>query len=138
MHVLVAVDRSDPAREALEYAVAQHPGADLTLLHVIDLSGSMYGEYAHVSGDALVESRREEASALFEELRELTADHEGRVETDTVVGQPAQRIVSYAEEEGVDHVIVGSHGRSGVSRVLLGSVAELVARRATVPVTIVR
>lgn len=131
MHVLVAVDGSDPSRAAFEYALDSHPEADLTLLHVIDLSGSMYGEYAHVSGDAIVDARREE-------VLEQAADHEGAVETATEIGQPAKRIVACADEWDVDHVIVGSHGRSGVSRVLLGSVAELVARRATVPVTIVR
>jgi len=46
--------------------------------------------------------------------------------------------VEYAEESDVDHIVIGSHGRSGVSRILLGSVAESVVRRADMPVTVVR
>ena len=47
-------------------------------------------------------------------------------------------IVEYVETHDVDHVVIGSHGRKGLSRVLLGSVAELVVRRSPVPVTVVR
>jgi nucleotide-binding universal stress UspA family protein len=46
--------------------------------------------------------------------------------------------VDYAAEHDIDHIVVGSHGRTGASRILLGSVAETVARRSPVPVTIVR
>ena len=46
--------------------------------------------------------------------------------------------MTYAEENDIDHIVVGSHGRGGVSRMLLGSVAETVARRSSVPVTIIR
>jgi nucleotide-binding universal stress UspA family protein len=47
-------------------------------------------------------------------------------------------IVTYADENDVDHVVLGSHGRKGLTRVLLGSVAEAVVRRSPVPVTVVR
>jgi nucleotide-binding universal stress UspA family protein len=55
-----------------------------------------------------------------------------------VSGDPANEIVAYAEETDVDHIVVGSHGRSGLSRVLLGSTAEKVVRRSPVPVTVVK
>ena len=60
------------------------------------------------------------------------------VETAIEVGRPAATIVEEARERDVDHIVVGSHGRTGASRILLGSVAETVARRSPVPVTIVR
>jgi nucleotide-binding universal stress UspA family protein len=60
------------------------------------------------------------------------------VDTTAEVGGPANAIVECAEEESVDHIVTGSHGRSGVTRILLGSVAETVVRRSPVPVTVVR
>lgn len=138
MDVLVPVDDSEPARAAVEHAVREYPDAAITLLHVLSPEFSAYGEGGAYAYDAILEAREEEAEALLEEIRELAADHDGRVTAELVVGRPAREIVSFAEESGHDHIVVGSHGRSGASRVLLGSVAERVARRAPVPVTIVR
>lgn len=138
MHVLVGIDDSDPAWAALEYALEHHPDAALTLLHVVNPADSVYGEYAQFGVDELIEERRERGEELLEEARERAADHGGEVETVTTVGLPAETLVEEAEARSVDQIVVGSHGRRGVSRVLLGSVAETVARRAAVPVTVVR
>lgn len=144
MDLLVALDQSEPAQEALEYAARAHPDADVTAVHAINpidvLQGDegMYGGYEGHAYEELVESQREAAEELFADAREVVADRDVSLATETVVGHPAREIVSFAEERGSDHVFVGSHGRSGVSRVLLGSVAERVVRRAPVPVTVVR
>lgn len=53
-------------------------------------------------------------------------------------GPPDRVIVDYVDKHNIDQIVIGSHGRSGISRVLLGSVAEKVVRRSSVPVTIVR
>ena len=60
------------------------------------------------------------------------------VETAIETGDPADMILDYVHEHDVDHVVIGCHGRSGVARWLLGSVAEAVVRRAPVPVTAVK
>ena len=62
------------------------------------------------------------------------------METVRLVGAPAQTVLEYLEDEGnsIDQVVMGSHGRTGLSRVLMGSVAEKVTRRSPVPVTVVR
>lgn len=138
MELLVALDDSDPGWAALEYALAEHPEDEIVVAHAIDLSESGYGEFAHLGTDALREQRRNEASALFDETREFAADHGCEIATELLVGQPAAAILECATDREVDRVVVGSHGRSGVSRVLLGSVAERIARRSPVPVTIVR
>ena len=138
MNVLVPVDDSEPAREALEFALAQFPDASITVLHVLDPAATAYGEVAHLGSDGVLEGKRDAAEALFDEFRELAASGDASIATDAVVGQPAPSIVEYVEEHPVDHVVVGSHGRSGVSRVLFGSVAEAVARDSPVPVTVVR
>ncbi|MDZ7731022.1 MAG: universal stress protein [Natrialbaceae archaeon] len=87
--------------------------------------------------DELLAKGEEQADEVFEEADTLAADHNDAITTDSIVGKPAKAIVAYAEEHDVDHIMIGSHGRKGVSRVLLGSVAERVARRSPVPVTIV-
>jgi len=59
------------------------------------------------------------------------------VETTTVEGRPSREIVSVAREEGVDCIVMGTHGRAGIDRLILGSVAERVVRTAPVPVVTV-
>lgn len=138
MRILVPLDDSDPARAALEHALETFPEADVTVLHVVNPSVSAYQSDAPYNFPRAVELEEEKAEALFETVRELAAEHGGSIETETVVGSPPRGIVEFAEENDVDGIVLGSHGRSGVSRVLLGSVAEQVVRRAQVPVTVVR
>ncbi|WIV68477.1 universal stress protein [Natrialbaceae archaeon AArc-T1-2] len=138
MHALVAVDDSEPARAAFELAVSEHPDAEFTALCVISPYDVGYGEAAQFGADAFLEEQQETAEELLEDVREHAAERGVSIATETTVGQPTREIVEYVEEHPIDRVFVGSHGRSGVSRILLGSVAEDVARRAPVPVTIVR
>lgn len=138
MTILVALDESDPGRAALEYALENHADDDIVVVHVIDPNESGYGEAAHIGADGIRKQRRERATALFETAREAAAERDCEIETALLTGQPAAAVLEYATDRAVDRIVVGSHGRTGVSRVLLGSVAEAVARRATVPVTIVR
>lgn len=140
MNLLVALDDSEPGWAALEYALEHHPEAEITVVHVVDLSESGYGEFAHLGSDAMHERRREQAEQLFETARDRASagDSATAIETELLEGRPATEVVEYATRNPVDRVFVGSHGRTGVSRMLLGSVAERIARRAPVPVTIVR
>ncbi|ELZ01559.1 UspA domain-containing protein [Natrialba chahannaoensis JCM 10990] len=136
MHLLVALDESEPGWAALEYALSEHPDDELTVVHVVNLSESGYGEVGHLGTGTMLEQRRERAAALFERARERSGGHS--FDTELIEGRPARAIVDYAREHPVDRIVIGSHGRTGVSRALLGSVAERVVRRAPVPVTIVR
>ncbi len=136
-HVLVPVDGSEPARDALEFAVTNFPDSAFTLLHVINPIRTFDVGHPDFWDDTQVESEREQADRLLEDL---TDEIPGGTDVTTVAefGDPAETIVEYASLNDVDHVVVGSHGRSGVKRLVLGSVAEAVSRRATVPVSIVR
>lgn len=138
MTVLVALDESDPGRAALEYALENHDEDDIVAVHVVDPNESGYGEAAHLGADGIREQRRERANELFETAREAAAERNCELETVLLTGQPAAAVLEYATDRAVDRIVVGSHGRSGISRVLLGSVAERIARRSPVPVTIVR
>jgi len=80
----------------------------------------------------------ERAENILETAREQAAEHGVELETEHILGGVSRSIVDYAAEHDIDHIVVGSHGRTGASRILLGSVAETVARRSPVPVTIVR
>ena len=138
MAILVAYDGSEPAQKAVEYAVREHPGEELILLRVVELADSYTDAGISLFQETFKERRKEAATELSEDVLELLDPDEVEYDTETVVGDPAREIVAYAEEHDIDHVIVGSHGRKGVSRVLLGSVAEKIVRRSPVPVTVVR
>jgi nucleotide-binding universal stress UspA family protein len=140
-HVLVPYDGSPQSEAALDHVLEEHPDADrVTVLNVIDPVAAGYS--AEVSFPSAAEEWYENAKDRAEDTvgaaAERAAESGRAVETATEVGRPAATIVEYAEDHGVDHVVMGSHGRTGVSRVLLGSVAEGVMRESPVPVTVVR
>ncbi|RQG99004.1 universal stress protein [Natrarchaeobius oligotrophus] len=141
-HVLVPVDDSDRSTQALEFACREYPDATITALHVLD-PGDFYAATGLEGGamanyDEIQKHHESRADAIFEDARELAAEHGCDLETEQLIGGVSRSIVDYVEEHDVDHVAIGSHGRTGASRILLGSVAETVARRSPVPVTIVR
>lgn len=138
--VLLPVDGSDQAHDAAELAFELFPDGTLVLIHVINPADAGFSAEATIPSfpEGWYEQEKERAESVFEEIEGLAADH--GVDTEHVVelGRPARTVVSYAEAEDIDHVVMGSHGRKGVSRILLGSVAESVVRRSPVPVTVVR
>ena len=138
--ILVPLDGSPQSWAAFEFAVEEFPDATIAVLHAIDPieGGYSVGTGIPRSSEEWYEEARSDAEDLFEEARERAAGTGVTVESVVEVGRPSRVIVEHADEEGFDQVIVGSHGRSGVSRILLGSVAETVVRRSTVPVTVVR
>lgn len=138
MHLLVALDDSEPGWAALEFACSEHADDEITVVHAVDPTDSGYGEVAHLGPDVLMERQQEAGQELLGEAEDRAADDSCPIETELVIGQPADAVVDYAAANAVDRIVVGSHGRTGFSRVLLGSVAEQIARQAPVPVTIVR
>ena len=134
--VLVASDGSKQAANALEFALERFPGAELTVIHVVDPVDLPYAGEGPV--DPTTGERWEKATRVCEDSEALAAEFGRDVQTVSVVGNPAREIVSYASTADFDHVVVGSRGRTGISRLLLGSVAEQVLRRTPVPVTVVR
>lgn len=137
MRVLVPVDGSEPSDDALAYALEQFDDAEIVAIHVMDPVDSATAWGPGVADDWLSASE-ERSETILEEAEEIAEDADRTVEFDSVVGRPAHTIVEYADEHDIDHILLGSHGRDGLSRVLLGSVAETVVRRASVPVTVVR
>lgn len=116
--ILFPTDFSEASRRAGEtaLALARHFGARLVVLHVIPP----------------VTDPDPRRAALRSLAAELAADVP--VEAETVAGVPARQIAAYASRHHVDVIVMGTHGRTGVSHALLGSVAEAVLRRAPCPV----
>lgn len=138
-NILVPVDDSDPAEQALECAFEEFPDATLTALHVVDpgeFVASKSIESAATDAD-LRDAYTQQAEAFLEEIREKVPP-ETDLNTTYVVGEVPRSVLDFVEEHDIDHIVMGSHGRKGASRVLLGSVAESVTRRSPVPVTVVR
>lgn len=146
--ILVAVDGSEEAAEALRFAASEWPDAELTALHVINPADSATGAEGGFPGasDQWYESAKQRGERVLSETTEAAGRE---IETRLEVGRPTKTILDVAggEEpvggddgsgEPFDHVVLASRGRTGISRVLLGSVAEGVVRRAEVPVTVVR
>lgn len=145
--ILVPVDGSPLSTRALSLALEEHPDAEVHLLHIIDPTEPGYSyvsleiepyESPQHGSEEWYDRAEEFAADVFETARNAAADHDTELTTETRVGRPAREIVRYAEQQGVDHVILGSHGRDDESRTLVGSVAEAVVFRSPVRVTLVK
>ncbi|MFD1687270.1 universal stress protein [Halobellus litoreus] len=138
-NVLVALDGSPLAERALTYALETFPNATITTIYVINPIDSVIDVEAGglpVAED-WYEDVQERATTIHTTATDLAAEHDSVLDTVTEVGKPAREILDYADSHGIDQIVMGSHGRSGLDRTLLGSVAETVTRRAQIPVTII-
>jgi len=133
--ILVATDFSDQASKALEWArsFADAFGAKLVLLHVIDIFSLTETGYV-MAGSDLLHLFREQAQQGMDGLKRLIPD----AETFIREASPRPVIVDAALELNCQMIIMGTHGRSGLAHLLLGSVAEYVVRNSKVPVLTVR
>ena len=131
--ILVPTDFSDTSELALRYGVelARAFKARLFLLHVPDDPGAAAeAEYPIGLFETMHNAARERLGALLTdaEMYELQPERAMRL------GKPADEIVRYAAEHEIDVIVMGTHGRDGFARMLSGSVAEIVVRRASCPV----
>jgi len=145
--ILVAVDFSDYSAEALVWAatLSERLGAPLVVLHVVHDPESAPGYYKHSKKWKKHLVRMEEAAAgmmadFVDRIGKENPDVPGlrSLDTQLVVGLPVTRILEVAKRSGAQMIVTGSQGRTGLSRLLLGSKAQKVAQLATVPVTIVK
>lgn len=136
-HVVCPIDFSESSRHAANVAVdiaTRHDGR-VTLLHVIDLPITIPGEPTAMLGD-LGESS---AKLLDTWANELRAKASVPIAARTEIGSAGSRLLDAIEQDAtISLVVVGSHGRTGIKRALLGSVAEKLVRHATCPVLVAR
>jgi nucleotide-binding universal stress UspA family protein len=134
--ILLPVDGSDGAAEALHHAAEIAHWADATI-HVLFVADTTRDSVTVVETqvvDALVREGADIVEDAEKTLNTLGVDYD----TDVVQGNPAPTIVEYAERYDYDVIVMPTHGREGVSRYLLGSVTEKVVRLSSVPVLTVR
>jgi len=141
LKLLIAVDGSAHAQRAIEAAArlqAQTVGIDAVLVHVRDVP--IYADqYPPLDAQAVEFALQQQQSALLEAAL-ASARQAGltQVRTQAEVGLAAQEIARAATDLGVDIILIGTHGRSALGGLLLGSVAQRVVHLATVPVLLVK
>jgi universal stress protein A len=139
-HILAPTDFSDYSTKALSDALelARTFGATLSLLHVLEPSPYL-GEFTPptMGADLLGDLERQASAELARVLPEAQAATIA-VTRAVVMGSPSQRIVETAAAEHVDLIVMATHGRTGLSHLLIGSVAERVVRTAPCPVLTIR
>lgn len=137
--ILVPTDGSDGVERAVRHAVdlAVRHGATVHALYVVN-SASYAGMPMESSWEGIDEMLRSDAEDAVSLVEAVGDDYDVPVETAVIDGTPSREIVRYAEDDDCDLVVMGTHGRGGIDRLLLGSVAEKVVRASSVPVLTVR
>ena len=138
-------DFSEHSRAALPLAVdlARRYGAELHCLHVVDVEHEFFMEGGYIvplwtepiDGEQL---RRVAQRHMEEFVSQHLSDLDGSVRPVVVLGKPFEQIIRHARQEGIDLIVIGTHGHSALASMLLGSVAEKVIRKAPCAVLSVR
>ncbi len=141
--ILVPVDGTPTAAQGLREAIelARDQKAEILLLHVVDEWRVAAGDIAAVNLDAGAKALREAGAELLKQAETRVREAGIRVQTALVeeLGIPVgECIVQRARQWPAELIVCGTHGRHGISRVLLGSTAEYILRHAPVPVLLVR
>lgn len=129
--ILFPTDFSTSSDAGLRHAtaLARESGATLLIAHVEE------PPLAYGGGEMYYGVPNPDHAAIREMLQAvLPTSPDVKYEHRLIVGEPASEIVRLAEQDGVDLIVMGTHGRTGLKRMLMGSVAEAVVRRATCPV----
>ncbi len=137
--LLIPTDGSEQAEQAARtgFELAKALGASV---HVLSVADSSIAAGAGYSGDSasIRQHLREEATRRAESLRDDALERGLDATATTREGLPAGEIVDYAAEHGLDAIVIGTSGRGGLARAIIGSVADKVIRTASVPVLTVR
>ncbi|MDQ2051248.1 universal stress protein [Natronolimnohabitans sp. A-GB9] len=142
--ILVPTDGSEPAAAAIEEGIelARQQDAELHALYVVEpipLGRFSAGpKPASAEWEDVVDEQRSEGEEATADVAERAAEYDLEVVEAIEHGSPHAQILSYVDEADIDAVVMGTHGRSGADRLVLGSVTEKVVRKSEVPVLTVR
>jgi len=141
--ILVPIGSGTPSQRGLREAisVARDQGAEILLLHVVDEWPVAAGDIAAVNLDAGAKALREAGADLLEQAAQQVRDGGVAVQTALIeeLGLPVgECVVQRARQWPADLIVCGTHGRRGISRLLLGSDAEYILRHSPVPVLLLR
>jgi nucleotide-binding universal stress UspA family protein len=138
--ILVPTDGSETAGKAIEHGVAIAAAMDATVhaISIVDVGG-LAGAYDSGAGiQDVIDTLRAGSQRAVGEVADQCEAHDVEVVERVAQGSPRETILDYVETEGIDLVSMGTHGRGGVGRLILGSVTERVLRRSPAPVLTVR
>lgn len=139
--ILFPIDFSEGSKNALEYAVSlsKEYNAKLYLLHVVhDISMTAGWQVPHIRIDELYRDMEEGARKEMEKFCRDELSGCENIEQIVVRGIPDEEILKMARDKKIDVIVIGTHGRTGIDRLLFGSTAEKVVRKAPCPVLSVR
>ena len=137
--ILVPTDGSAGTRRAIDHAIRLAQAHDATIHGLYVVNTASYASFSmETAWEGIGDMLRDEGEAAVEAIRERAEAAGVPVETAVLEGSPSREIVRYAEAQSCDLVVMGTHGRGGIDRLLLGSVAERVVRASAVPVLTVR
>ena len=141
-NILVPVDGSETSFAAIDKAasLAKAFGSKVTVVQVLTLDPYVAAEYISISQtNELIERARKALQESLNQAKEKFAEYGVEVDTKILEGQVIQReIVKEAEKIAADLIVIASHGRTGIKKLVLGSVAQSVLAEGTIPVLIVR
>lgn len=140
--ILVAIDGSDNSMDAADYgiALAKKDNAKLIVINVIYTPASTFTYTKQAWFDEFLQKAKKEAEEWFDKIRKNATENGVELKTGTVeeIYSIPAAIVKHAENENVDLIIIGSTGKTGFKRLLLGSVAADVLKHAICPVMVVK
>jgi nucleotide-binding universal stress UspA family protein len=139
-HILIPTDGSDLAEHGVAHglALAKSLGAKVSVIFVLEPFSELTGRFLEAVA-RYAELRKEQATSVLD--RAANAAKEAGISCETIQvesGQPHQAIIAAAEDKGCDLIVMSSHGRSGLSKLLIGSVTNRVLAHAKIPVLICR
>lgn len=137
--IVVPTDGSTSSRPAIDHAVelAKIHDATIDAVYVVNLA-SFSGVPSEGSWEGVSQALEREGEEALDVVESTCSSRGVPVERIRLEGRPSQQIVEYATDHGADLIVMGTHGRGGLDRLLLGSVAERVVRSAPVPVMTVQ
>jgi nucleotide-binding universal stress UspA family protein len=136
--LLVAIDGSDPSMDAADYAISisKQYNAELYALHVIRADVDLFGP--HETSEYMTRMRNE-GEKYLDRVRFKANENNIKIKTEIISFiNIAGAIVDYAEENNIDLIVIGTRGRSGFKKLLLGSVASHVVTYAHCPVLVIK
>ncbi len=136
--VVVPVDFSSTTDKVVDYAmtVADKLGAEVLFFHAINDFQGYDMMLVHPSFIGMTKDLEKESKERINSLVEEYKDRKNGVGGDVAIGDAAEEIIKYAEEQNADMIIIGTHGVKGLEKILMGSTAERVVKNATCPVLV--
>ena len=138
--ILIATDSSETAKEAADFGIEMVgcSGAKVYAVYVIETTPYRSVPLDQIWSNNVLEEFEKEGNEATSYVEKIAKDAGMEVESRVLKGDPAEKIVTFAEDNNIDMIIMGSLGKGGYERLVMGSVSEKVMRHAKIPVLVVR